>query len=112
MFFAFKIAFTACVVAFVSWLSGKKPELAGFITALPLVTLIALVYSQAEWEDSQNTIKYAKSILLAMPVTLSFYIPFFLEPKFGYGFWGSYVFGISLLTAGFFLHRYVTTTYF
>ena len=43
MFFsALKIAISACVIAFASWLSKQKPDLAGFIIALPLGTMLVL----------------------------------------------------------------------
>ena len=48
MFFIFKILLSAIVIAGASWLSGKYPKLAGFIIALPLATLIALVLSYTE----------------------------------------------------------------
>ena len=42
MLFFLKVLLAAVVIAFASWLSGKKPELSGFIIALPLASLIAL----------------------------------------------------------------------
>jgi len=35
MFFIVKILISALLIAFASWLAGKKPVLAGFIIALP-----------------------------------------------------------------------------
>ena len=49
VFTAFKVIMSAAIIAFCSWLSGKKPELAGFITALPLVTMLALPLSFTEY---------------------------------------------------------------
>ena len=37
-----KFLFTASVIVFSSWLSQKRPDLAGFIIALPLASLLAL----------------------------------------------------------------------
>src|SRR5690606_4868662 len=42
-----KVLISACLIAFASWLSNKKPELAGFIIALPLTSLLALGFSYA-----------------------------------------------------------------
>jgi len=36
-----KVFAAALIIAFTSWLSGKKPELAGFIIALPMVSILA-----------------------------------------------------------------------
>jgi hypothetical protein len=40
---ALKITIAVSIILSTSWLSGKRPELAGFLTALPLVSILALV---------------------------------------------------------------------
>ncbi len=107
--FALKMVIAAGVIAFSSWLSGKKPELAGFIVALPLASLLALAFSYAEHRDSAASIAFAKSILIGVPVSYLFFLPFFLADRAGYGFLVSYVSGLILLVAGFFIHRYLTS---
>lgn len=108
MFFpAAKIAISACVIAFASWLSGKKPELAGFIIALPLSTMLVLLFSYAEYNNPANSIKFAKSIFAAIPMSLLFFVPFLLADKIPFGFWGIYTSGILLVIAGYFLHGFV-----
>ena len=72
-----KTVLAAILISFVSWLSGKKTGLAGFLTALPLTTLLALTFSQMEWGDSKQSIEYAKSAFVAIPVSL-FFVPFLL----------------------------------
>jgi hypothetical protein len=42
---ALKIAIAVSIILGTSWLSGKRPELAGFLTALPLVSILALAFS-------------------------------------------------------------------
>ena len=80
MFFFFKIALSALVIAAASWLSGKYPKLAGFIIALPLATLIALVLSYTEHKNAETTITFAKSILIGVPASYFFFFSFSL-PK-------------------------------
>ena len=103
--FFLKILVAATVISFASWFSGKRPILAGFIVALPLTSILALIFSQFEFGNSVNTVKFAKSIFIAVPVSLLFFIPFLLADKIGLGFWTSFICGIGLLTIGFFLHR-------
>ena len=43
--FIAKVIGAALIIAFASWLSGQNPKLAGFIIALPLVSLIAIAFS-------------------------------------------------------------------
>ncbi|MDX8402922.1 MAG: hypothetical protein R8K54_00755 [Mariprofundaceae bacterium] len=102
-----KVFIAAVVISFCSWLSGKRPELAGFMVALPITTLIVLVFSQAEWGNSDNTIRFAKSILFGIPFSLLFFIPFLLADKLSISFWGCYGLGLLLLVVGFFMHRAV-----
>lgn len=107
-----KVLLAAVLIAFCSWLSGKKIMLAGFITALPLTTLLALAFSHAEWGDTQQSVAYAKSILVAVPVSLLFFVPFLLADKLQLGFWKCYFAGIVLLGIGYFIHTYVFSRFF
>lgn len=104
MFMVFKITIAACVVAFASWLSGKKPELAGFITALPLVSIMAIAFSYTQHQDASAASQYARSIIFAVPVSWLFFLPFFFTDKIG-GFWPAWAAGLVLLVAGYFIHQ-------
>ena len=101
-----KVVVAAILISFVSWLSGKKTGLAGFLTALPLTTLLALAFSHLEWGDSKQSVEYAKSVFVAVPVSLLFFIPFLLAQKLHLSFWGCYLSGIGLLGVGYFVHAY------
>ena len=52
-----KVIMASVVISFVSWLSGKQTSLAGFLTALPLTTLLALAFSHLEWGNSEQSVK-------------------------------------------------------
>ena len=54
MIFALKVILAALVIAFASWLSGKKPELSGFIIALPIASIIAIAFSFLEHKNTEN----------------------------------------------------------
>ena len=64
-----KFLFTASVNVFWSWLSQKRPKLAGFIIALPLASLLALALAHLKHGDAQKSIAFGQSILLAIPVS-------------------------------------------
>lgn len=102
-----KILISAVVISFVSWLSKKSTPLAGFVTALPLTTLLALAFSQMEWKDSTQSVEYAKSIFIAIPVSLLFFVPFLFAQKLNLSFWLSYAIGVILLGIGYFIHQWV-----
>ena len=80
MVFLGKVILAALVIAFASWLSGKKPELSGFIIALPLASILALVFSYLEHKNTESSVIFAKSILVGVPVSYLFFYPFSL-PK-------------------------------
>ena len=102
-----KVIVAAVLISFVSWLSGKKTGLAGFLTALPLTTLLALAISHVEWGDAKQSVEYAKSVFAAVPVSLLFFLPFLLAERLELGFWPCYIAGILLLGAGYFIHNYL-----
>lgn len=99
-----KIFLAAGIISATSWLSGKKPELAGFIIALPMVSILALLFSYIEHRDPETSITLAKSVMVGVPVSYLFFIPFFLAERFGWGFWQPYLCGLVLVVLGYFLH--------
>lgn len=110
LFTVVKVTIAAFVIVFASWLSGKKPELAGFITALPLVSILAIAFSYIQYQDTAVTSQYARSILLAVPVSWLFFLPFFFIEKWSVNFWISYLIGLGLLVVGYFLHQFIMKT--
>ena len=100
-----KTLLAAILISFVSWLSGKKTGLAGFLTALPLTTLLALAFSHMEWGDSKQSVEYAKSVFVAIPVSLFFFVLFHLAEKLDLNFWTCYSSAAGLLVVGYFMFR-------
>ncbi len=111
MFFIIKIILAAVVIAFASWLSGKYPKLAGFIIAIPLATIIALAFSYIEHKNPETTITFAKSILVAVPVSYFFFIPFFFAKTFNNNFWIIYLLGLLFLIIAFFVHKFIVSLF-
>ncbi|MEE2662666.1 MAG: hypothetical protein VX681_00995 [Myxococcota bacterium] len=108
MLFVLNILVTAVVVSFASWLSGRFPTLAGFIVALPLATLLVLPLSYREHADAAASILLARSIFVAIPVSLTFFLPFLFSDRLGLSFWQAYALGCAALPVGFFVHRMIT----
>lgn len=101
------IIISASFISFVSWLSGRNGNLAGFLTALPLTTLISLVLSNKQY-SGETAVTYAKSVFVAIPISLLFFVPFLFATKFNLNFWSCYISGIVLLGVGYFIHQYAT----
>lgn len=109
MVFLGKVILAALVIAFASWLSGKKPELSGFIIALPLASILALVFSYLEHKNTDNSVIFAKSILVGVPVSYLFFLPFFFAKSLNMNFWLIYILGILLLIIGYFVHKFIVS---
>lgn len=107
LFTALKAGIAAFVIIFASWLAGKKPELAGFITALPLVSIMAIAFAYMQHGDTSITAQYARSIIFAVPISWLFFVPFFFTEKLSLGFWASWLIGLALLILGYFLHQWI-----
>ena len=105
--FIIKVLVASLIISFASWLSLKKPGLAGFIVALPLVSIISLLFSYLEHDDEDKTILFAKSIFIGVPASLLFFVPFFFAKTFGLSFVLTYTLGLIFLMIGFFIHRFI-----
>ncbi|MCE2964769.1 MAG: hypothetical protein LW855_03150 [Alphaproteobacteria bacterium] len=102
---ALKIAIAVTIILGTSWLSGKRPELAGFLTALPLVSILALAFSYTDHQSLALSSKYARSIIIAVPVSWLFFLPFFFAERLQLSFWQTWGLGLVLLAGGYFLHQ-------
>ena len=97
--------FSATVISFVAWLSGQAPRLAGFIIALPLTNLLVLPLSYFQHGSAEISVDLAKSIYIAVPVSLVFFLPFLLSRTCKMTFWHAYGFGFLFLFLGYHAHR-------
>lgn len=93
------------VIGLSVWLAGKRPDLAGFIVSLPISTLLVLALNQLQHGDTGKGTLLAKSIFVAIPCTLVFFIPFLVAEKLRLPFWACYFIGLALLVGAFFIHR-------
>jgi hypothetical protein len=107
MIFFINLAISASVISLAVWLAEKSPALAGFIVSLPLSTLLVLALNQIQHGNAGNSVDLAKSIFLAVPLTLVFFVPFLLSDRWKLSFWTCYVSGIVLLFGAFLVHRFL-----
>jgi hypothetical protein len=110
--FALNVLVSAVVISFASWLSGRLPSTAGFIVALPLATMLVLPLSLREHGSAETSILLAKSIFVAIPVSLVFFLPFLLSHRFSLSFWQAYALGCLALPVAFLAHRAITRILF
>jgi hypothetical protein len=75
------------------------------LVALPVATMLVLPLAYLQHRDAGSVFDMARSILIALPITLLFFIPFLMRDRLP--FWGAYAIGCALLPLGYFLHRAV-----
>jgi hypothetical protein len=79
LFFLTKVFLSGILIATSSWAAGKKPALAGFIIALPLASMLSILFSYWQYRDMEKINQFAASIFVVVPLSLTFFIPFLLN---------------------------------
>jgi len=105
MLFVLNTLVSALVIGAATWLSRRSPGAAGFLVALPLATMLALPLAYLQHRDPVSAFQMARSILVALPITLLFFVPFLMRDRFS--FWGAYALGCALLPLGYWVHRVI-----
>ncbi|MCX5681484.1 MAG: hypothetical protein NT079_04305 [Candidatus Omnitrophica bacterium] len=103
----FKIITSALIISLASWLAGKKTILAGFIVALPLISILSILFVYLEYRDMVKVNQFAVSILVAVPLSLLFFVPFVLNKWLKLNFSISFILGIGLLFVGYLIHSVI-----
>lgn len=93
-----KYLLTAAVVVLVSEFAKRSDRLGGLIAALPLVTVLALIWLHLERQPAQKIANHAWYTFWYVIPTLPMFLVFpFLLPRIG--FWGTLLASV-LLTVG------------
>jgi hypothetical protein len=101
----FKVILASGVITFTSWLANSQPRLAGFIIALPISSMLALAFNYAQFQNEGQSSAFARSILVGVPLSLLFFVPFLFSAQLKWGFGLLYGAGIALLAIGYFVHK-------
>jgi hypothetical protein len=107
VWFISKIVIAGTLISLASWLADKKPVLAGFIIAFPIISILALTLNYLEFQNTSKSVTFAKSIFLAVPLSMFFFIPFLFAEKLKLSFGYLMVLGFLGLTLAFFIHKLV-----
>lgn len=95
-----KYAVTAAIVVLVSEIAKRSDKLGGLIAALPLVTVLALVWLHVEHQPEQKLANHAWYTFWYVIPTLPMFLAFpALLPRFG--FWPALLAGVVLTIACF-----------
>ena len=105
--FAMKVLIAGIVIAFTSWLAGQKPTLAGFIVALPLTSALSILLSYLEYRDMDKINQFAISIVVSVPLSLAFFIPFLLNRWFKMSFSITFCLAIGCVALTYAVHTMI-----
>lgn len=86
LFFSIKVIFSALIIAGVSELAKRMPSLGGLIAAMPLTTLLALVWLYTETRDYELATAFTRSVLFAIIPTTFFFITALILFRRGWAF--------------------------
>ncbi len=107
--FVAKILISSLLIAGTSALAGKKPILAGFLIALPLTSVLGLCWTYFQYRDMDKINEFAVSIVTSVPLSLLFFLPFFLNRWLKMGFGLTMAAGLGLLYAAYLIHSFFFT---
>lgn len=106
LFFIVKILISSLIIASASSLANRNTALAGFIVALPLVSILSLTFSWLGTRDMEKVNAFAVSIVSAVPLSLLFFVPFILNRWLKMNFPMTFAMAIGLLGAAYALHQF------
>ena len=101
--FTLKIFISGVLIAFASWLAGRRPILAGFIIALPLTSILSILFAYWESRSIEKVNQFASSIFIAVPLSLSFFVPFLLNRWLKMNFTLTFVLSVASLVTTYFV---------
>ena len=109
-FVVLKILLSASIIAGISWYAGKNPSLAGFLIALPIVSVLAISFSYFQYRDMEKISQFASSIVVSIPLSLLFFVPFILNRWLKWSFFPVFLSGFALLFVGYMIHSRIFKT--
>lgn len=74
VYFLVKVLVSALIIAGVSELAKRLPSLGGLIAAMPLTTLLTLIWLYSDTRDYQLAATFTKSVLFAIFPTIFFFV--------------------------------------
>jgi hypothetical protein len=104
MIYFLKSLLAGTIIVFAAWLAGKRPVLAGFIIALPLMSMLSILFSYLEHRDMAKINQFAVSIVTAVPLSLAFFIPFLLNRWLKLNFAFTYGLAVACLALAYLAH--------
>lgn len=95
--FLAKLVLSALVIALATEVAKRDSFWGALLVAMPLTSILAVSWLYAETRDNALVTRFARDILVLVPVSLVFFLPFLLESKTRFGFFTNLSAGLALL---------------
>lgn len=107
--FVAKVAVSALVIVAATEVAKRSPFWGALLIALPLTSVLAMSWLYAETRDNALLTQFARDIFVLVPVSLVFFLPFWLEKKTQFGFIANMLLGFVLVAvAAWGLKRFIS----
>ena len=94
-----RIVIAASIVVSVAEISKGSPRLGALLLSLPVISILAFIFSWFEHHDMPAISRMARETLVLVPLSLPFFIPLALADRLGWSFWLSMAVGVGLASA-------------
>lgn len=91
-----KALLTGVIVVGVSEIAGRIPRLGGLILSLPFISIVAFIMTWSNSPKPEVISNLAQEMLILIPLTLVFYVPFLFFNQNNFSFWMALALGIIL----------------
>lgn len=97
--FIAKVLVSALVIAVATEIAKRDTFWGALLVALPLVSILAMSWLYFDTRDNALLTRFARDIFMLVPVSLVFFLPFWLEDRTQFGFVANMALGLALLAA-------------
>ena len=94
-----KLLLSVAILLGAAEVAKRSPVLGAVIIALPLVSMLSMVWLYLDTKDSAKVSEFARDIFFLVPPSLLFFLPFLLEPRTNWPFWQNFSLGFVIMVA-------------
>jgi hypothetical protein len=91
-----KTSISVLTILAVSSVSQRSPRMGALLLTLPIVSILAFVFTWTEHHELQTVSRLARETLILVPLGLPFFVPLAFAERLGLTFWTAFVAGLLL----------------
>lgn len=93
-----RVVIAAATIVAVAELSKRFPRYGALLLSLPVVSVLAFLFSWFQYHDLSAISKLARETIVLVALGLPFFLPFAFAERLGVGFWTAMGLGVLLAT--------------